>query len=337
VLSLGGMMGSKDIWGKFHKALKNKEWSDAVAIMDIVIETEPGNPNHYLKKGDVCQKKGDSAEAANSYLKAAWHLGQKGFLKKALAVYKMVLRIDPDNKEAIETTNKIIMDLETPKQPTLKEVTSDKAPAEETIISTIETPPEEGLIERTSYEDPAEEGIHETEGIVTEESASETTVESPDDDIIESTSLVDETATPDEKKTTSPSDLLSPFTDIEIKEVLSRSEVKEFSPGQTVVREGDTGDSVYIIKSGTVSVVAHILGREIDLATLAQGDMFGEVAYLTGRPRTANVIANEDIEVYEINKNLLDEIIEKRPEIMSQVNEIYNARVQDTIEKVKKQ
>ena len=330
-------MGSKNIWGKFHKALKNREWSEAVSIMDVVIETEPGNPNHYLKRGDVCQKKGDSAEAVNSYLKAAWHLGQKGFLKKALAVYKMVLRIDPDNKEAIETTNKIIMDLETPKQPTLMEVTADRAPAEEMTISTIETPSEEGLIERTSYAEPTEEGTHETERIVTEESTSETTVESPDGDIIESTSLVEETATTDEKKTTSTSDLLSPFTDGEIEEVLSRSEVKKFSPGQTVVREGDTGDSVYIIKSGKVSVVAHILGKEINLATLSRGDMFGEVAYLTGRPRTANVIADEDLEIYEINKILLDEIIEKRPKIMSQVNEIYNARVQDTIEKVKKQ
>jgi potassium efflux system protein len=119
--------------------------------------------------------------------------------------------------------------------------------------------------------------------------------------------------------------------------VLSRSEVKKFSAGQTVVKEGDTGDSVFIIKSGTVSVIAHILGKEINLATLVRGDLFGEVAYLTGRPRTANVIADKDVAVYEINKLLLDEIIERRPEIMSQVNEIYTARVKDTIEKVKEQ
>jgi tetratricopeptide (TPR) repeat protein len=323
-------MGSKDIWSKFHKSLKNKEWSDAVAIMDVVIETEPGNPNHYLKRGDVCQKKGDAAEAVNSYLKAAWHLNEEGFLKKALAVYKMVLRIDPDNKEAIETINKIIIDLETPKRPTLKEVITDREPKEETAVTTVETPSDETLIERTSYSEPVEGDTHETERIVPEESLAETTVESTDDALIESTSLVEE-------KTEATSSVLSPFTDGEIEEVLSRSEVKKFSTGQMVVREGDTGDSVYIIKSGTVSVIAHILGKEINLATLAQGDLFGEVAYLTGRPRTANVIADNDVEVYEINKILLDEIIEKRPEIMSQVNEIYTARVKDTIEKAKEQ
>jgi tetratricopeptide (TPR) repeat protein len=169
-------MGSKDIWSKFHKALKNKDWSDAVAIMDVVIETEQGNPNHYLKRGDVCQKKGDTAEAVNSYLKAAWHLTEEGFLKKALAVYKMVLRIEPDNKEAIETINKIIIDLETPKRPALKEVIADREPIEETASSTAETPSDENLIERTSYTEPAEVDTHKTERIVPEESAERTTV-----------------------------------------------------------------------------------------------------------------------------------------------------------------
>jgi CRP-like cAMP-binding protein len=120
-----------------------------------------------------------------------------------------------------------------------------------------------------------------------------------------------------------------------MKEILTRSEIKHYSRGETIVHEGDAGDSVFIIKSGRVSVVAHILGREISLATLSAGDFFGEVAYLTGRPRTANVVSEDDVEAYEINRFLLDEIIEKRPEILSQVDEIYNARVKDTLQKIK--
>ncbi len=61
-------------------------------------------------------KAGDQGESINAYLKAAWYLGKSGFLKKALAVYKMALRYDPDNDEAIRAANKIMMEVEAPQR-----------------------------------------------------------------------------------------------------------------------------------------------------------------------------------------------------------------------------
>ena len=53
---------------------------------------------------------GDAAESLSSYLKAALYLNRMGFLKKALAVYKMTLRYDPDNDEAIHAANTLMME-----------------------------------------------------------------------------------------------------------------------------------------------------------------------------------------------------------------------------------
>ena len=75
--------------------------------------------------------------------------------------------------------------------------------------------------------------------------------------------------------------------------------------------------------------------KEIQLADLSAGDIFGEVAFLTGRPRTASVIANNDGEAIEFNKLLLEEIFEKYPDVFKKLHDFYHCRVQDTVKKVK--
>jgi len=339
------MAGRKDIWDKFHKALKSSEWREARTILDTIIDTEPDNPNHFLKRGDICQKMGDRTEAVASYLKAAFYLKLQGFLKKALAIYKMVLRIDPGNRDAEEASKNILEELTAPKP--LPAPAGGNPPEPAGVTEPAETAPE-GLIERTSYEAEGE-ASEEAPPLVKEEDEQETTVDAGGNAFIEPTAYTDREGgtTESGKPPVEPTGhsvapevdredgFLSPFTNGEINEILSRAEIKKFGAGEVIVREGDTGDTVYIIRQGRVTVRAHILGRELDLADLAEGDLFGEVAYLTGRPRTADVIAESDVEVYEISRALLDEIIERRPEIMSQVNEIYNARVRDTITKAK--
>ena len=103
-----------------------------------------------------------------------------------------------------------------------------------------------------------------------------------------------------------------------------------------MVRQGEEGNCMYVVQQGELEIIGEREdGTEVPLRHLGAGDFFGEVSYLTGRPRTANVVSEDDVEAYEINRFLLDEIIEKRPEILSQVDEIYNARVKDTLQKIK--
>mmetsp|Transcript_5696 Transcript_5696/g.17853 ORF Transcript_5696/g.17853 Transcript_5696/m.17853 type:complete len:379 (-) Transcript_5696:338-1474(-) len=67
-----------------------------------------------------------------------------------------------------------------------------------------------------------------------------------------------------------------------------------YEEGDVVCRQGDMGSSFYIIKQGTVSCVqADAQGKQLEVARLAAGDYFGEIALLTSKPRQASVIAAE--------------------------------------------
>ncbi len=104
---------------------------------------------------------------------------------------------------------------------------------------------------------------------------------------------------------------------------------------QTVIEEGDSGDSLYIIRSGKAKVVAHLLGKSVELAVLGSGDVFGEVGFLTGRPRTASVIADGPLEVYEITRREIEKLIESTPAVMAKIEDFYEMRVRDTLRQIK--
>ena len=70
-----------------------------------------------------------------------------------------------------------------------------------------------------------------------------------------------------------------------------------YEPGEDVVREGDSGSRLFIIQSGGVAVIKRVGEREVELATLGQGDIFGEMSLLEGLPRSATVRAVEPTSV----------------------------------------
>lgn len=296
-------------WEELYGFLKDRDWHRAIKSIDGIIDSDRGNPNNYLKKGDICLKSGDKAEAVNAYLKAAWYLREGGFLRKALAVYKLVVRYDHDNDEALHESNKIMMDLETMSEAP-KKAEWMIFPPEETQQETERIPPVR--VEREAQ----------VQGKAVSKSKA-------------ASGPVQHTEAPVKGETIVPLGFLSFFTAGEIEEILRRAKMEKYSDGEKVVHEGDSGDSVYIIKAGSTSIVGHFFGKAMNLETLSAGDLFGEMAFLTGRTRTADVVAKGDLEVYEINRALLEELVEKRPEILSQLTEIYIKRVKDTLKKVK--
>jgi len=75
---------------------------------------------------------------------------------------------------------------------------------------------------------------------------------------------------------------------------------ESFAPGETIIRQGDTGDKFYVIASGTVSVSAERDGQRTPEVTLNKGDFFGEVALLTGAPRNATVVARDEVQLFSL-------------------------------------
>ncbi len=89
---------------------------------------------------------------------------------------------------------------------------------------------------------------------------------------------------------------------------------REVPAGAIVVSEGDPGDSVFLIASGSVRIlVVGGHGRPLEIRRLDVGDFFGEVAALSGRPRTATVVATTDCELLEIDHSALERLVRARP------------------------
>jgi CRP-like cAMP-binding protein len=89
-----------------------------------------------------------------------------------------------------------------------------------------------------------------------------------------------------------------------------------FAKGEIIVREGDEGSSLFVLAEGALDVaLRHASGKDRIVDRMVPGDVFGEMSLLTGQPRSATVIAAIDTVVYEIGKDDLVPVLQRRPEI----------------------
>ena len=101
-----------------------------------------------------------------------------------------------------------------------------------------------------------------------------------------------------------------------------------FAPGEMVIRAGDPGSSMFVVHNGKVRVQVNDNGRPRTVATLNEGDFFGEMALFTGEPRTANVVALEETEVLEIGHAAMKRVFDTNPDLVESLSFIIAERRQ---------
>jgi small-conductance mechanosensitive channel/CRP-like cAMP-binding protein len=99
-----------------------------------------------------------------------------------------------------------------------------------------------------------------------------------------------------------------------------------FGPGETILRQGDPGDSLYVVRSGQVAVRIGVLGASKEVTTLGEGQFFGEMSLMTGAMRAATVVAKSDTECYIVDKEAFQEILQERPELAAVISDILAQR-----------
>jgi CRP-like cAMP-binding protein len=99
-----------------------------------------------------------------------------------------------------------------------------------------------------------------------------------------------------------------------------------FGPGETILRQGDPGDSLYVVRTGAVAVQIGVLGAFKEVATLSDGQFFGEMSLMTGAMRTATVVAKSDVECYIVDKEAFQEILQEKPELAGIISDILARR-----------
>ena len=99
--------------------------------------------------------------------------------------------------------------------------------------------------------------------------------------------------------------LFAEFTEKELDEFLELLDPVSARAGESIVRQDELGDCMYIVLKGKARVVHHKGGRDIDLAVLNVGDFFGELALVDEGPRSADVIAIEDCALLKITQAVI--------------------------------
>ena len=120
--------------------------------------------------------------------------------------------------------------------------------------------------------------------------------------------------------------LFVPLTEEELEKVAKASTTRVYAQGEAIVRRGQEGNSMFVIVRGAVKVQIPENDYQKTINKLTANDFFGEMSLLTGQPRTATVIAEEETEVIQIKKSAIRPLFEVNPDLMKAICDIIEER-----------
>ena len=116
--------------------------------------------------------------------------------------------------------------------------------------------------------------------------------------------------------------------------------MKEYEPKQSIIKENEMGNGMYVIKEGAVTVQKDLGdGQQKVLANMVDGNFFGELSLLDGYPRSASVIAMTKVVMLELYRASLMELLNRWPRIgvkvMFNLAKILGERIRESGDKIK--
>lgn len=89
-----------------------------------------------------------------------------------------------------------------------------------------------------------------------------------------------------------------------------RSQQCTFKSGEVILSEGEEHHALFLIRKGVVRIELAHPEFNIEITRLSAGEIFGEMSFLEGFSATANIIANEDVEIDIVHAQIIDELME---------------------------
>ncbi|OGP63573.1 MAG: hypothetical protein A2169_12500 [Deltaproteobacteria bacterium RBG_13_47_9] len=124
--------------------------------------------------------------------------------------------------------------------------------------------------------------------------------------------------------------LFSELDEKELQSLIGYLQVKNFRKGAPICREGEEGDSLFIIGRGEVAITKQVPGgKEMWIRNLGGGDFFGEFGFFTDRKRHASVKAETECEILQISRNELEKVVKAHPRMMEVLQKFFKERVLD--------
>lgn len=108
---------------------------------------------------------------------------------------------------------------------------------------------------------------------------------------------------------------------------------KRYSDHEAIIRQGEPGDCMYVILSGTVEVLHERDGKPVKLAELGEGDFFGEMSLFAGDARSATVRSLGDTRILTVDRRTLLSRIQADPSLALRILERMSTRIKELDEK----
>ncbi len=274
---------NKPKFENLDKYLAAKDYDKALAAVVNELKRDPSQFNLLLRQAEILGLGGDREKAIALYKELAQKYAKDGFFAKAVALYKKVLRLDPNEADVHSELARLI-------------------------------------------EEEAKAHLPLEERLAIDQAKNKARKHAQD---------LQEDAPSAEDKERRSSALFSAFPKEALEDLLASTSLRSYQEGDIIVTEGEEGHSLFLLVSGEVKVFTRgERGEHLQLAELGEGDFFGEVSLLTGKPRTATITAKSVVNAIELTKDAVDGIAAEHPGIRTVLEDFYESRAQATVEAV---
>ncbi len=333
--------------------LAKKDYAKAIDLVSKQLKARPKDQRLRLQLADTLVLANRGKEAVPTLMSLADEHAQDGFAAKAIAILKRIEKIAPGRRDVEERLASLIQEKArtTPSAPVRASVSpsfglEEFDPSAEAIPVGAEMGMEAGpelsldAAAPVVVAEASPEPLPEPEPII--ELAAEPeplpTLSADSDEDLAYVAAGDEAAeAPARGDAMLSTPLFGGFSQKDLAAVIHDLELNTFEPGDILVAEGAPGDSLFILSTGSVKAyVRNPKGHYVRVSTLVEGDFFGEISVLTGKPRTATLVAATDCEVLELKKDKLDALTQSHPQVREVLQKFQDERVYGTIEAMRK-
>lgn len=126
------------------------------------------------------------------------------------------------------------------------------------------------------------------------------------------------------------------LSDVDLASVAERLRRRQYRAGSSVINADAPGDAIFFVVSGTVKIkVDEPDGREVIIAILGLGEVFGELSLIDSAGRSADVVTQEDADLLWVERESFDEIMAEHPSVVRELLVVLTRRVRLSTEQIR--
>jgi hypothetical protein len=299
--------------------IARKSYAKAIEAIQGELRKRPKDVRLRMQQADVLILANRNREAIPVLMSLADEHASDGYTAKAIAFLKRIEKLEPGRQDVEDRLSHLVQ---------------EKAKSAPT--PTRSSQPAFGLEEFDPNEEISMGSGEPTALAVTDEPSGVTEaldLEGMDSIEIEPEELPLQTSASQAATSFLQTPLFEGFDQQELQAIIKGLSFVGCEPGDVLVGEGAPGESMFVIVSGRAKAyVRDRKGNYMKIKELSDGEFFGEVSVLTGKPRTATITAATEVELLELDKGTLDNITQRYPRVRQVLEEFQKRRAQEAVE-----